>query len=136
VAAVIEAAGFEVTGISVVPDEVEHIKDKILELSRDNDLVVTTGGTGPAVRDVTPEATRAVIERELPGFGETMRASSLKITPHAILSCATAGLVGRSLVVNLPGSPKGAVENLEAVLGVTRHAIEIWQGKTGDCADS
>lgn len=127
-------AGYEVKKTALVPDEIPHIKKKIIECAQLVDLVVTTGGTGTAKRDVTPEATLVAVERELPGFGEAMRAASLKITPHAILSRATAGLLGRALVINLPGSPKGARENLEAVMAAIPHAIELWQGKKTDCA--
>ena len=91
------------------------------------DLVLTTGGTGFAPRDITPEATRAVIQREAPGLAEAMRAASLLMTPHAMLSRAVAGMRGRTLIVNLPGSPKGAVENLATILPVLPHAIELLQ---------
>ena len=89
------------------------------------DLILTTGGTGFAPRDVTPEATRDVIERETPGLAEAMRAASLRITPHAMLSRGVAGIRGRTLIVNLPGSPKGAVENLGTILPVLAHAVEL-----------
>ncbi len=89
------------------------------------DLILTTGGTGFAPRDVTPEATRAVIEREAPGLAEAMRAASLRVTPHAMLSRGIAGIRGRALIINLPGSPKGAVENLATVAPVLPHAIEL-----------
>ncbi len=89
------------------------------------DLILTTGGTGFAPRDVTPEATRDVIERETPGLAEAMRVASLRITPHAMLSRGVAGIRGRTLIVNLPGSPKGAVENLATIAPVLPHAIEL-----------
>jgi molybdenum cofactor synthesis domain-containing protein len=89
------------------------------------DIILTTGGTGFAPRDVTPEATRQVIQREAPGLAEAMRAESLKKTPHAMLSRAVAGIRGRTLIVNLPGSPKGAVENLQTVLSVLPHAVQL-----------
>ena len=89
--------------------------------------MLTTGGTGFAPRDVTPEATRAVIDREAPGLAEAMRAASLRVTPHAMLSRAVAGIRGRTLIVNLPGSPKAAVENLATILPVLPHAIELLQ---------
>jgi molybdopterin adenylyltransferase len=95
------------------------------------DLVVTTGGTGFAPRDVTPEATRDVIEREAPGLAETMRAASLCLTPHAMLSRAVAGIRGQTLIVNLPGSPKAARENLETILPALPHAVELLQGLKG-----
>lgn len=98
------------------------------------DLILTTGGTGVSPRDVTPEATRAVLEREIPGMGEAMRASSLAKTPFAMLSRAVAGVRGQTLMVNLPGSPAGAVENLAAVWPAVKHAVGKIQGGTSDCA--
>jgi molybdenum cofactor synthesis domain-containing protein len=89
------------------------------------DIILTTGGTGFAPRDVNPEATRAVIEREAPGLAEVMRAESLKVTPHAMLSRAMAGIRGKVLIINLPGSPKAAVENLQVVVPVLAHAVEL-----------
>jgi len=89
------------------------------------DLILTTGGTGFAPRDVTPEATRAVIQREAPGLAEAMRAESLQKTKHAMLSRALAGIRGRTLIINLPGSPKGALENLQTILPVLPHAIQL-----------
>ena len=98
------------------------------------DLIVTTGGTGVSPRDLTPEATAEDIERELHGFAERMRQESLKKTPHAIISRATAGIRGRSLIINLPGSPQGAIENLQAVWPAIPHAIAKIQGDPSDCA--
>jgi molybdenum cofactor synthesis domain-containing protein len=89
------------------------------------DVILTTGGTGFSPRDVTPEATQAVIERQTPGLAEAMRHASLSVTPHAMLSRATAGIRKRTLIVNLPGSPKGAVENLQVVLPVLPHAVQL-----------
>jgi molybdenum cofactor synthesis domain-containing protein len=89
------------------------------------DVILTTGGTGFSPRDVTPEATRAIIEREAPGIAEAMRAASLKITPHAMLTRIVAGIRGRTLIINLPGSPKGAVENLQIVIPVLPHAVQL-----------
>jgi len=91
------------------------------------DVILTTGGTGFGPRDVMPEATRAVSQREAPGIAEAMRQQSLKVTPHAMLSRATAGIRGKVLIINLPGSPKGAVENLQVVLPVLTHAVELLQ---------
>ncbi len=91
------------------------------------DIILTTGGTGFALRDVTPEATRAVIQRDAPGLAEVMRSESLKKTPHAMLSRAIAGIRGRTLIVNLPGSPKGAIENLQTILPVLPHAVQLLQ---------
>lgn len=95
------------------------------------DLVLTTGGTGFAPRDVTPEATRDVIEREAPGLAEAMRSASLQITPHAMLSRAVAGIRGRTLIINLPGSPKAVRENLETILPALPHALELLRGEKG-----
>jgi molybdopterin adenylyltransferase len=89
------------------------------------DVILTTGGTGFSPRDVTPEATRAVIEREAPGLAEAMRAASLKVTPHAMLSRIVTGIRKRTLILNLPGSPKGAVENLQVVIPVLSHAVQL-----------
>jgi molybdenum cofactor synthesis domain-containing protein len=127
-------AGFDVKCTAIVPDERPAIRRIIREFSKKADLVVTTGGTGITARDVTPEATRDVIEKELHGFGEAMRAASLKITPHAIISRATAGTTGSAIVLNLPGSPKAAVENLEAVIEAIPHSIEMLQDRARDCA--
>lgn len=114
----------------VVPDEQDVIAAELRRLADEAGccLVVTTGGTGPAPRDVTPEATRAVIDKELPGFGELMRAASLKFVPTAILSRQTAGTRGRTLIVNLPGRPKAIRENLEAVFPAIPYCIDLIGG--------
>lgn len=119
--------GFEVDGIAIVPDELDAIAETIVAATEDGiRLVVTTGGTGIAARDVTPEATMRVCERLLPGFGEVMR----RTAPMAALSRAQAMTRGTALVVNLPGSVKGAVENLNAVLHLIPHALDLLAGKT------
>ena len=119
--------GFDVE-VRVVPDGLDLVATAIGEAAADADLVVTSGGTGCTPADLTPEATRSVVDREVPGIAEAMRASSLGITPMAMLSRGTAGLIGGTLVVNLPGSPRGAVENLDVVRPVLRHAVEQAQG--------
>ena len=129
----LEAAGFSVAPIVVVPDEAPLITQSLRDLadSGNCDAIFTTGGTGVAQRDITPEATRAVLDKEIPGFGELMRAEGLKKTPFAPLSRATAGTRGRVLIVNLPGSPKGAVESLDAIVGLVPHVLKLLCGETG-----
>jgi molybdenum cofactor synthesis domain-containing protein len=127
--------GVEVAFSTVVPDERGQIK-KVLIHGADElglDLIVTTGGTGVSPRDVTPEATRQVIEREIPGLAEAMRMAGLKKTPHAMISRAVCGVRGRTLIVNLPGSPKAVQEGLEAILPAIPHAIAKIQGDPRDC---
>lgn len=128
--ALVEAAnaqGWEVVRQAVVPDDLMRIRDELAYWADrgDVDLILTTGGTGFSPRDVTPEATRAVVERHAPGLAEAMRTASLKVTPHAMLSRAVAGIRERTLIVNLPGSPKGAVENLAVILPVLPHAVQL-----------
>ena len=120
----------------VIPDEQAEIEAALIELAdvEGCSLIVTTGGTGPAPRDVTPEATAAVCERIAPGIPEAMRAASMAITPHACLSRETAGILGGTLVVNLPGSPKAACENISAVIGPIAHGLRILRGGPADCA--
>lgn len=126
---VVRAEGWEVTLQAILPDELTQISARLMAWADENtlDVILTSGGTGFAPRDVTPEATRAVIERLTPGLDEAMRAASLKITPHAMLSRAVSGIRGRVLIVNLPGSPKGAVENFKVILPVLAHAIQLLQ---------
>lgn len=128
-------AGYELTEPALVPDEMEQIAAALRQAAaEDVALIVTTGGTGFAPRDVTPEATLAVCERLTPGIPEAMRAASMRITPRGMLSRAQAGICGRSLIVNLPGSPKAAKENLEAVLDALEHGLTMLRGKPMDCA--
>jgi molybdopterin adenylyltransferase len=129
--AILREEGYDVSGRSVVSDDGDLIEAEIRRLAATNALVVTTGGTGFGPRDVTPEATRAVLDREAPGLAELMRSAGLAHTPLASLSRGLAGTVGRCLVVNLPGSPKGVRESLRAVLPVIPHAIELLGGGTG-----
>jgi molybdopterin adenylyltransferase len=126
-AALIKAQGWLVSKEQILPDDEPAVRAALTEWadSGEFDVILTTGGTGFAPRDVTPEATRAVIQRDAPGLAETMRAESLKKTPHAMLSRAVAGIRRRTLIINLPGSPKGAVENLETILSVLPHAIQL-----------
>ncbi len=123
-------AGFRVSRRAVVPDEPSQIERILRALAATADLVVTTGGTGLGPRDVTPEATRAVVEREVPGLAEAMRATGRAKTPLADLSRAVVGALGATLVVNLPGSSKGAVESLGAILPVIPHALDLLAGQT------
>ena len=127
IARLIEAEGWYIAKQSLLPDEESAIHQILIEWSDDGgvDVILTTGGTGFAPRDVTPEATRAVIDREAPGLAEAMRATSLKVTPHAMLSRIVTGIRKKTLIVNLPGSPKGAVENLQVILPVLPHAVQL-----------
>ena len=130
VAELLKEKHFSVISIQVVPDERLEIQNAIAGLCGDVRLVVTTGGTGIAPRDVTPEATRAVCERLIEGIPERMRAEGVKKTPRAVLSRGVCGIRGQSLVLNLPGSPKGAVESLAAVLDLLPHVLDLISGKT------
>jgi molybdopterin adenylyltransferase len=127
-----------IVNYDVVPDEKELIMTKLVKWAdSDNlDVVITTGGTGLTPRDVTPEATLAVVERIVPGFAEAMRAESLKKTPHAMLSRAVAGTRGKCLVINLPGSPKAVRECLEVILPALPHAVETLKGQSDECGTS
>lgn len=136
VAKLLEEAGYQVVWTGVVPDEQKEIQAVLCRLADEERvaLVVTTGGTGFAPRDVTPEATLAVCQRLTPGIPEAMRYASLQVTPRAMLSRAQAGIRGGTLIVNLPGSPKAARENLQAVLPALAHGLEMLSGRQSDCA--
>jgi molybdenum cofactor synthesis domain-containing protein len=126
-ARLIQAEGWFVVKQSLLPDDESAIRQILIDWADGNevDVILTTGGTGFAPRDVTPEATHAVIEREAPGLAGAMRAASLKITPHAMLSRIVTGIRKKTLIINLPGSPKGAVENLQVVTSVLPHAVQL-----------
>jgi len=136
IAQVLAGAGFTVSITIIVPDDIGQIANALIEMSdRERlDLILTTGGTGLSPRDLTPEATLKVLDKEIPGMAEAMRYSGMMVTPHAMLSRAVAGVRGRSLIINLPGSPKGATENLAAVLPALAHAIGKIKGDQSDCA--
>ena len=129
----INAQGWQVVGQEILPDDVKLLRESMSAWAdrRDVDIILTTGGTGFAPRDVTPEATRSVIDREAPGLAEAMRAASATKSKHAMLSRAIAGLRGRVLIINLPGSPKAAVENLQTVLPALEHAVQLLREDPG-----
>lgn len=133
---ILTESGYQVIYTSIIPDEIDRIKEELLKTSDELKiaLVVTTGGTGFSKRDVTPEATIAVCERLTPGIPEAMRAESLKITNRAILSRMAAGIRKETLIVNLPGSPKAARENLLTVLPSLEHGLDILKDKAHNCA--
>lgn len=132
---IVEAAGYQVVSMDILPDDREMLGARMAELADLElaDLILTTGGTGFSQRDVTPEATEDVIERRVPGIPEAMRAFSLTITKRAMLSRATAGIRKRTLIINLPGSPKAVRESLEVIIEALGHGIEILTGDAGEC---
>ena len=132
----LQLAGYEVALCAMVPDEQSQIEAFLRDTADRHlaDLLITTGGTGFAPRDVTPEATLAVCQRMTPGIPEAMRSASARITPRAMLSRAQAGIRGGTLIINLPGSPKAARENLEAVLPSLSHGLKMLSGAPADCA--
>jgi len=119
--------GWQVIRTEILPDEADQLESKLIEWADggEMDVILTTGGTGFSPRDITPEATQSVIQRPTPGLAEAMRSASLRITPHAMLSRAVAGIRAHTLIVNLPGSPKGAIENLAVLVPVLPHAIQL-----------
>jgi len=133
---ILENTGYAVEFVATIPDEQDMIEQVLIKCADELDiaLIVTTGGTGFSIRDVTPEATTAVCTRLTPGIPEAMRAESLKITNRAILTRQQAGIRGESLIINLPGSPKAARENLNAVLPALEHGLEMLRCKKRDCA--
>jgi molybdopterin adenylyltransferase len=128
----VEALGWSVRAHELIADERDQIASVLRRWSDspETQVILTTGGTGVALRDVTPEATREVIEREVPGLGELMRADGRKSTPFAMLSRGLAGLRGQSLIVNLPGSPKGALESLDSIANLIPHIVDLLEGRT------
>ena len=136
VAEVLKTIGAEVVKYEIIPDDIEIISGRLMKYadSPGIDLIITTGGTGVAPRDLTPEATMKVIDREVPGMAEAMRMESFKKTPHALISRAIAGIRKQTLIINLPGSPRGATENLQFILKAIPHAVEKIKGDPSDCA--
>ena len=136
VAAMLTAAGIKVAYTALIPDEGEDIRRTIVACADEQrlDLIITTGGTGVSPRDVTPDVTRELIERDVPGMAEAMRAASMRVTPFAMISRAVAGIRSRSLILNLPGSPKAARENLAVVLPVLSHAVAKIRSDETPCA--
>jgi molybdenum cofactor synthesis domain-containing protein len=130
------AHAFEIVAYEIIPDEQAQIEQKLCDWADrlKLNLILTTGGTGVAPRDVTPDATLAVIQKQVPGMAEAMRAYSLQKTPMAVISRAVAGIRGQTLIINLPGSPKGARESLEAIIAALPHALEKIMGDPADCA--
>ena len=134
--ALLKEQGYDVVHREIVPDEAGEIERALICLADDRDiaLVLTTGGTGFSPRDVTPEATERACTRMVPGIPEAMRAASLRVTPRGMLSRGAAGIRGGTLIVNLPGSPRAAIENLESVLPALEHGLEMLRGGPADCA--
>jgi molybdopterin adenylyltransferase len=135
---VLSGMNIPIVSYDIVPDEKELIAAKLVKWADEDDLdiLITTGGTGLTPRDVTPEATLAVVDRIVPGFAEAMRAESLKKTPHAMLSRAVVGTRGKCLIINLPGSPKAVRECLQVILPALPHAVETLKGQSDECGTS
>lgn len=134
----VTAAGYQVLSHEILPDDKASLSNEMIRLADELgvQLILTTGGTGFSQRDITPEATKMVIEREVPGIPEAMRAYSLQLTPKAMLSRATAGIRKKTLIVNLPGSPKAVRETLAYILPPLHHGIQILVGDDGECGQS
>jgi len=130
VAEALEEKGFKLVGSAIVPDEADQIRDAILDAAREAALIVTTGGTGIAPRDITPDVTRKLCDRVIEGIPERMRAEGARQTPLAALSRAVCGTRGQTLILNLPGSPKGAIESLATVIDLLPHIIDLLHGET------
>ena len=133
---IVEKNGYEVVSMDILPDDRAMLSKKMAEIADNNtaELILTTGGTGFSPRDIMPEATEDIIDRRVPGIPEAMRAYSMTITKRAMLSRATAGIRKKTLIVNLPGSPKAVKESLEYIIDPLAHGIEIMTGETGNCA--
>lgn len=130
----LQRKGYRCQGLIILPDEKEPLRQSLVELSSEVDLIITTGGTGLSPRDITPEVTMEVIEKQIPGIAEAMRFEGLKKTPHAMLSRAVAGVRGNCLIINLPGSPKAVEEGLQVIEPILEHAIEKIKGSERECA--
>ena len=133
---VLSGMDVSIVNYDIVPDEKDLIVEKLVKWADNLDMVITTGGTGLTPRDVTPEATLAVVDRVVPGFAEAMRAESLKKTPHAMLSRAVVGTRGKCLIINLPGSAKAVRECLQVILPALPHAVETLKGQANECGTS
>jgi molybdopterin adenylyltransferase len=135
-AEMLKDAGFDLAQIKIVPDNIKQIADTLIKWADKEklSLIVTSGGTGLSPTDLTPQAMKEVIDYEVPGIAEAMRAESLKMTPHAMLSRAIAGVRGRCLIINLPGSPRGVQENLSVVIPGLKHGLSKLAGDPADCA--
>ena len=133
---ILEREGYQVVSMDILPDDRTMLGEKMTEIADNNlaELILTTGGTGFSQRDVMPEATEDIIERRVPGIPEAMRAYSMTITKRAMLSRAAAGIRKKTLIINLPGSPKAVRESLEYIIGTLEHGIEILTGEASDCA--
>jgi molybdopterin adenylyltransferase len=134
--AMLKDAGIDVACIKIIPDEKDQIRETLIDFTDKKNLalIVTTGGTGVSPRDVTPDATLEVIDKEVPGMAEAMRQASAAITPHAMISRAVVGIRGKALIVNLPGSTKAVRENLAVILPALKHAVEKIKGDDAECA--